>query len=270
MREPIHATKNRSKHRRDKAIVFMNAPGLTINTRTAGSLSQLWRFSFRRSISSGLNPQTPQSTPKFCILGTPNWPWLPPTLAACPEGPWRPAPTGAAALVIGRHAVRANKRPCGWWAKKPLSLFGFSQYPLRRERPALSSAHPVVGLGGYSYRSARLDHLHDLSQPRDPTNANASMSTAPQNERLDLKESLRRYWTNLIGVALFPSVFFLSLTFAPVPVPVIFAFLMPMFFAVSLHAGWPYLRQGAPYTFWLVACGAWMAGAVLSLMLLEC
>jgi hypothetical protein len=98
------------------------------------------------------------------------------------------------------------------------------------------------------------------------------MSAPPQNQRLELSEAIRRYWTNLIGVALFPSVFFLSVgplrSFLSVSGQAVFACLIPFFFAVSLHAGWPYLRHRAPYTFWLVACAVWMAGGVLGLILL--
>ena len=98
------------------------------------------------------------------------------------------------------------------------------------------------------------------------------MDTSAQNQKLALSDALRRYWTNLIGVAVFPSVFFLSIgplrALWSVPFPALFLVLIPVFFAVCIHAGWPYLRHRAPYTFWIIACGVWMAGAVLGLILL--
>ena len=88
------------------------------------------------------------------------------------------------------------------------------------------------------------------------------MDTSPQT-RLALREALRLDWTHLIGVAIFPSLFFVGFRYH-VPFPV---FILP-FLAVAIHAGWPYLGRRAPYTFWLVSCGALIAGAVLGLILL--
>ena len=89
------------------------------------------------------------------------------------------------------------------------------------------------------------------------------MDTPPAPPRLSLQEALRRYWKHLIGIAILPSVALTGFRYhVPFPVMVI------LFLAAALHAGWPYLRGRAPYSFWIVACGVWMAGAVVGLALL--
>jgi hypothetical protein len=82
--------------------------------------------------------------------------------------------------------------------------------------------------------------------------------------RLALDQALKQYWKNLIGVAVFPPVFFIGIGVLRLPG---LAF-VPFFFAVSLLAAWPYFTKKAPYMFWIVAMGVWMASATASVMLL--
>ena len=72
----------------------------------------------------------------------------------------------------------------------------------------------------------------------------------------DLRTALRRYWYHLIGVGSFASV--LQLFRLP-------SYLLPpFFFGVAFYAMWPCITRRAPFTFWLVAMGVWMSGAVLA------
>lgn len=87
-----------------------------------------------------------------------------------------------------------------------------------------------------------------------------------QNQvQLPLQKALRTYWKNMIGVALFPSVSFIGGEVFHIPFEV---FLLP-FFAVFLHAGWPCFKGKAPYMFWIVALGIYMAGGYVAIILLE-
>jgi hypothetical protein len=88
-------------------------------------------------------------------------------------------------------------------------------------------------------------------------------TVAPTSERKPLREVIRCYWKNLIGVALFPSVAVVGGEGFHIP----FVYLVLPFFAVSFLAARPYLSGKAPYTFWLVAMFVWIAGGVLAVFL---
>jgi hypothetical protein len=83
--------------------------------------------------------------------------------------------------------------------------------------------------------------------------------------RLPLNVALRRYWRYMLGLALFPSIAFPAVELFHVPFP----FVLPIFFAVTLLAAWPYYRKQAPYAFWLVALGVWMAAGFLGILVLQ-
>ncbi len=72
----------------------------------------------------------------------------------------------------------------------------------------------------------------------------------------DLRTALRRYWYHLIGVGVFSSV--LRLCNPPIYL------VPPFFFGVAFYAAWPCITKRAPMTFWFVAGGVWMGGAILS------
>ena len=63
-----------------------------------------------------------------------------------------------------------------------------------------------------------------------------------QSPKLSLPEALRRYWMNLIGVAVFPTAFFIGGEIFHVP----FWVFVPFLFLVGGLAGWPYLTRRAP------------------------
>jgi hypothetical protein len=84
-----------------------------------------------------------------------------------------------------------------------------------------------------------------------------TLSTVKEAQpKLELSTALRRFWPNLIGLAVLPSLISLGEKRFGIPFS---AFLLP-FFAAFLLAAWPCLKRNAPYTFWIVACGVWMAG----------
>jgi len=91
------------------------------------------------------------------------------------------------------------------------------------------------------------------------------MTEEKQKVKLSLEVALSRYWKYLIGVALFPFVFFFGGEFFHIPFAV---FVIP-FFAVGLLAAWPLFRFGAPYLFWIVAMGVWMGGIILAVVLFQ-
>jgi hypothetical protein len=102
-------------------------------------------------------------------------------------------------------------------------------------------------------RGSKRHHLQPL-QLNDPI----------RQSRPSLSVALRRYWRNLIGIATFPAVSILGDRYLHLP-PLVF---IPIFIAVSLHALWPYLARRAPYSFWLVACGVYMGGAVFAVLVI--
>jgi hypothetical protein len=79
-------------------------------------------------------------------------------------------------------------------------------------------------------------------------------------DRKTLPEALRAYWWALIGLAVFPSVFFIGGEFLRVP----FEYFMLPFFAVGFLAGWPWFSGRAPYSFVLVAGGVWLIGGIVA------
>jgi hypothetical protein len=85
-----------------------------------------------------------------------------------------------------------------------------------------------------------------------------------QELRPSLSEALRRHWPNLVGLAIFPSAFFVGSDIFHIS----FWFFVPLFFIVNGIAAWPYLTRRAPYGFWAVACAIWMAGALFAGVLL--
>ncbi|MDP4626253.1 MAG: hypothetical protein NWT08_14080 [Akkermansiaceae bacterium] len=68
------------------------------------------------------------------------------------------------------------------------------------------------------------------------------------------------YWKNLIGVVIFPPVFFI----AGDRFGISFGALLPFFFAAGFAALWPWLKGRVSYDFWVVAIGLWM-GSILML-----
>ena len=70
--------------------------------------------------------------------------------------------------------------------------------------------------------------------------------------------ALREHWKNLIGITAFPIVFFVTAN-RGIPHWVLIA----LFLSVCIHAAWPWLRHRAPYSFWVVAGGFYMLGALL-------
>jgi uncharacterized membrane protein YozB (DUF420 family) len=73
----------------------------------------------------------------------------------------------------------------------------------------------------------------------------------------------------MLGLALFPSMAFPAVEIFHVPFP----FVILPFIAVNLLAAWPWYAKRAPYAFWLVAMGVWMAAGfvgVLVSLLLRC
>ncbi len=81
---------------------------------------------------------------------------------------------------------------------------------------------------------------------------------------LDLDAALRRYRWNLVVTALFPLFCFLGIEWFGMPPQVI----MVSFFATFFIAAWPCGRQEnrAPYSYWLVSCAVYMAGAVAAML----
>lgn len=59
------------------------------------------------------------------------------------------------------------------------------------------------------------------------------MHRPDQNSKMSLPDALRHYWPNLIGVALFPSVFFIGVEIFHIP----FLVFVPLFFLVCGLAG---------------------------------
>jgi len=81
--------------------------------------------------------------------------------------------------------------------------------------------------------------------------------------RLPLHEAFRLYWKYMIGIAAFPPVFIIGPVFIDLSqLPII-----PLFFAVSLLALWPYFAKKAPYSLWLVAMAIWMISGTSSFIL---
>jgi hypothetical protein len=88
-------------------------------------------------------------------------------------------------------------------------------------------------------------------------------TVAPTPDRKPLREAIRCYWKNLIGIALFPTVAIVGGDVLHIP----FDYLLLPFFAVGFLAAWPCMSKKAPYTFWLVAISVYMAGGVLAVFL---
>ena len=91
-----------------------------------------------------------------------------------------------------------------------------------------------------------------------------AMQPLNQNSKLSLSEALRSYWVNLIGVAVFPFVFFIGGGVFHFP----FLVIAPLFFVLCGLACWPVLTRRAPYSFWIVACGIWTAAGFLAFLAL--
>ncbi len=90
------------------------------------------------------------------------------------------------------------------------------------------------------------------------------MQPPAQNSKLSVPEALQRYWANLIGVAVFPFLFFIGAGIFHIS----FWILAPCFFGACGLAAWPYLTRRAPYTFWVIACAIWAAGGFVAFILL--
>ena len=91
------------------------------------------------------------------------------------------------------------------------------------------------------------------------------MQPPDQAQKLTVSEALRLYRMNLIGVAVFPSVFIIGEEIFHIP----FLVFAPLFFLALGLAGWPYLTRRAPHSFWIVACGIYMGGGLLAVFLLQ-
>ncbi|MCX6952670.1 MAG: cupin domain-containing protein [Verrucomicrobia bacterium] len=79
-------------------------------------------------------------------------------------------------------------------------------------------------------------------------------------ERIPLSEALRRYWKHLVPITLLPAVIISVVGL----VQQVWAFwaIMPLFYGCGIYASLPYTKKDAPYTFWMVACGLWVLGAI--------
>jgi hypothetical protein len=81
--------------------------------------------------------------------------------------------------------------------------------------------------------------------------------------RATLRESLRRYWWALSGLALFPLLMVLNGKTLRIP----FDYVVPVFLAVGFLALWPVAFRRASSAFWLVAMAVWAAGAMAAMLL---
>lgn len=85
----------------------------------------------------------------------------------------------------------------------------------------------------------------------------------PKPERVSLRQALRSYWMAFIGIALFPTIFFVGVDVLQIP----FDYLVLPFFAVSFLAAWPCLSGKAPYSFWFVAMLVYLASGFIAIFL---
>ena len=87
----------------------------------------------------------------------------------------------------------------------------------------------------------------------------------PSTKPLPLNQGLRVYWKNLIGVALFPPVFFIGGSIYNLS----FGMLSPLFFGAGFAALWPVLKRRVSFDYWAVAMGIWMVSIILSIVALQ-
>jgi hypothetical protein len=73
------------------------------------------------------------------------------------------------------------------------------------------------------------------------------------------------YWKNLIGVVIFPPVFFIAVGRFGLS----FGVLLPFFFASGYAALWPWLKGRVYYDFWMVAMGLWTGSILISAVILQ-
>jgi len=76
--------------------------------------------------------------------------------------------------------------------------------------------------------------------------------------KLPLGQALRTYWWILIGMLAFPALLGIGKQFLP------FEVIIVLFFGFGLTAAWPVLSGRAPYSFWLVAAGLCLLGAIVA------
>jgi hypothetical protein len=82
------------------------------------------------------------------------------------------------------------------------------------------------------------------------------------HQPLRLRDALRAYWWTLIGLAVFPAALVFGDRYG---VP--FEYFALPFFAAGLLAGWPYLSGRAPFSFWIVAGGVWLAAGIAAALI---
>ena len=82
----------------------------------------------------------------------------------------------------------------------------------------------------------------------------------PVGAKLPLAQALPRYWKYLIGVVLFPIMFFCGITHTKIPT----SYCMPFFLLATLLAAWPVTTRRAAYSFWVLACVLYLAGGLLA------
>ena len=88
------------------------------------------------------------------------------------------------------------------------------------------------------------------------------MESASTRHRVALAEAVRIYWRSLAGVATFGPLLLVTDTFIEIPFWIV---LFPFFLVMGL-AMWPWLSGRAPYTFWVLALGVWMAGGFVGVL----
>jgi hypothetical protein len=74
------------------------------------------------------------------------------------------------------------------------------------------------------------------------------------------REMAVKYRRHLIPLFLFPSFAFVGELLLPKELTS--AILIPLFLAICIYAGLPYLTKKASYGYWMLAMGVWIAGIV--------
>ena len=80
-----------------------------------------------------------------------------------------------------------------------------------------------------------------------------------------MAEAARIYWRSLAGVAILGPVLLVTSRFIEIPFWIV---LVPFFVVMGL-AMWPWLSGRAPYTFWILAVGVWVAGGLVGTLTLR-
>jgi hypothetical protein len=80
------------------------------------------------------------------------------------------------------------------------------------------------------------------------------------NLPLPFPESARRFWHHLVPVTLFGPFALALVSFSGKTKPIV----VVAFFSASFYAMWPWLTRRAKYSFWIAACGLYLAGGIVA------